>query len=107
MDNLLSLIENGENDLILSDPNYLFKLNELIKYELVMICNESIILTEKGKEAQKIGIEKVLKQEKGKEIKKEYLTQNKPGIFPSAKKKSLIMIVILLPLLVSLLYLLL
>lgn len=104
MDKTLKLIESGEYDLILADNELYPKLNELIKHELVVVHNERLILTEKGIEAQKLGVEKVVKREKVKKIQKDYLHKTETIKAQHPKKIILLLGVLLFLLLIILLY---
>lgn len=64
MDRLLKLIEEGDPDVILSEEKLIPRFNELMKYDLVTLKNEKVYLTEKGKQAKREGVEKIIKREK-------------------------------------------
>lgn len=58
---LLQLIDEGDPSSILSEDNGR-GFNELMKYQLISIKNDKVLLTDLGREAQKDGIVKVLNQ---------------------------------------------
>lgn len=60
-DLLLQLIEEGDPTIILSSE-YSRSLNELIKFEFIAIENERLQLTEKGKQAQLLGVKAVMEK---------------------------------------------
>lgn len=64
MDHILRLIENGDTHTLLMDDELLRKLNDLIKYELVVIKGEALVLSEKGQEAKIIGVSEAIRKAK-------------------------------------------
>ncbi len=64
MDRLLNLIEKGDPEAILSEQELVPRFNELLKYDLVALKNEKVLLTEEGKAAKKEGVEVVIKRKK-------------------------------------------
>lgn len=67
-DKLLKLIEEGDADTILSEENMQNSFSELIKYELIVLKNDKVFLTELGTVARIVGVKKVVKELKEKEI---------------------------------------
>lgn len=64
MDRLLKLIEEGDPDVILSEEQLIPRFNELMKYDLVTLKDDKVYLTEKGKEAKREGVDKIIKRER-------------------------------------------
>lgn len=67
-DKLLKLIEEGDADTILSEENMQNSFSELVKYELIVIKNDKIFLTELGTVARIVGVQKVVNELKEKKI---------------------------------------
>ncbi|UJH92059.1 hypothetical protein LZ575_05490 [Antarcticibacterium sp. 1MA-6-2] len=65
-DRLLKLIEQGDAAIILSEENLQNCISELLKFELIVIKNDHIYLTEIGKTALIVGVEKALTDLKSK-----------------------------------------
>ncbi len=64
MERLIKLIDDGDPEVILAEDALVPKFNELLKYELVVIKEDRVFLTEKGKIAKARGLEYILQQEK-------------------------------------------
>lgn len=60
---LLHIIERGDPTKILSEDDLVQRLNFLLKYQLITITEDKIILTEKGKEARVNGIQTIIEEE--------------------------------------------
>lgn len=67
-DKLLKLIEEGDADTILSEENMQNSFSELIKYELIVIKNDKVFLTELGTVARIVGVQKIVNELKEKKI---------------------------------------
>lgn len=57
---LLKLVQDSDTTKILTDENLKKSLNDLMKYELIDIKNEKIYITERGKRAQREGLNAVI-----------------------------------------------
>lgn len=64
MERLINLIDEGNPEIILAEDSLVPKFNELLKYDLVVIKDDRVYLTEKGKLAKTHGFEYVMKQGK-------------------------------------------
>jgi len=72
LERLIKLIDEGDPEVILAEESLVPKFNELLKYDLVVIKDDRVFLTEKGRLAKIHGIEHIIEQEKspGKREKK-------------------------------------
>lgn len=75
MEKLLDLIEEGDPDKILSEEELFPKFNQLVKYNLVVLKEDKVFLTEKGIQAKKEGVDSFIKKEKFASIQHQYLQQ--------------------------------
>ncbi len=57
---VIELIHKGDPVAILAEVALVDNFNELLKYELIDIINEKVILTKKGKKARDLGFDKVI-----------------------------------------------
>jgi len=64
LERLIKLIDEGDPEVILAEDSLVPKFNELLKYDLVVIKDDRVFLTEKGQLAKLHGFEYVMKQEK-------------------------------------------
>lgn len=64
MERLIKLIDEGDPEVILAEDALVPKFNELLKYELVVIIDDRVFLTEKGKLAKSHGFDYIIEQEK-------------------------------------------
>lgn len=64
MERLITLIDEGDPEVILAEDALVPKFNELLKYDLVVIKDDRVFLTEKGKLAKSYGIDYIIGQEK-------------------------------------------
>lgn len=64
MERLIKLIDEGDPEIILAEDALIPKFNELLKYDLVVIKDDRVFLTEKGKLAKVHGLEYILEQER-------------------------------------------
>lgn len=64
MERLIKLIDEGDPEVILAEDALVPKFNELLKYDLVVIKDDRVFLTEKGKTAKIHGFDYILEQEK-------------------------------------------
>lgn len=77
-DRLLKLIEEGDADTILSQENMQNSFSELIKYELIVVKNDKVFLTELGAVARVVGVQKVLNEVKEKKVAVKTATVDHP-----------------------------
>ena len=64
MERLIKLIDEGNPEVILAEEALVPKFNELLKYDLVVIKDDRVFLTEKGQTAKLHGFEYIIEQEK-------------------------------------------
>jgi len=64
LERLINLIDEGDPEVILAEDALVPKFNELLKYDLVVIKDDRVFLTEKGKTAKIHGIDYIIAQEK-------------------------------------------
>ena len=64
LERLIKLIDEGDPEVILAEDSLVPKFNELLKYDLVVIKEDRVFLTEKGKLAKTHGFDYILEQEK-------------------------------------------
>lgn len=72
VEKIISLIEMGDPVPILAEESFIEVFNELLKYELIDLKDDKIVLTPKGEEARKIGLTKALNQMKNQEELKDF-----------------------------------
>lgn len=60
IDNILHLIEKGDAALVLAEENITDILNDLMKYELIDLCEGKVLLTAKGKQVRMKGFQAFL-----------------------------------------------
>lgn len=72
-DKILKLLEDGKELELLSQENKTQILNELQQYDLVEVVEGRFRLTEKGKEATKVGACKFITQEKDEKKATEFI----------------------------------
>lgn len=68
---IMELIENGDCLSILAEDSLRENFNELLKYGLIDIVEDKVVLTKKGAEAKILGIEKAIVQMKSEKKLKE------------------------------------
>lgn len=64
LERLIKLIDEGDSEVILAEDALVPKFNELLKYDLVVIKEDRVFLTEKGQLAKIHGFEYIMEQEK-------------------------------------------
>lgn len=64
MERLIKLIDEGDPEVILAEDSLVPKFNELLKYDLVVIKDDRVFLTEKGQTAKTHGFDYIIDQEK-------------------------------------------
>jgi len=64
LERLIKLIDEGDPEVILAEDALVPKFNELLKYDLVVIKDDRVFLTEKGQTAKIHGFDYILEQEK-------------------------------------------
>lgn len=64
MERLIKLIDEGDPEVILAEDALIPQFNELLKYDLIVIKDDRLFLTDKGQLAKIHGFEYVLEQEK-------------------------------------------
>ena len=108
MDRLLKLIEEGDPAVILSEERLIPRFNELMKYDLVELKDERVFLTEKGKEAKREGVEKIIKREKNAQLQNSLLANSigkkQAVVLPENRKRKFWMISLLLLILLAVVY---
>ncbi|MGY5850960.1 hypothetical protein [Salegentibacter sp. F14] len=57
---LIELIKNGDAIAILAEDSLIEKFNELLKYNLIDIVDDKIILTTEGENAMNMGLDNIL-----------------------------------------------
>lgn len=57
---LIELIKNGDAIAILAEDSLIEKFNELLKYNLIDIVDDKIILTTKGENAMNMGLDNIM-----------------------------------------------
>lgn len=57
---LIELIKNGDAIAILAEDSLIEKFNDLLKYNLIDIVDDKIILTPKGENAMNMGLDNIL-----------------------------------------------
>ncbi|HEY9184598.1 MAG TPA: hypothetical protein VIM94_04675 [Salegentibacter sp.] len=67
---LIELIKNGDAIAILAEDSLIEGFNELLKYDLMDIVDDKIILTPKGEKAMDIGLDNILSELKAPEHQK-------------------------------------
>lgn len=67
-DKLLKLIDEGDANSILSEENMQKSFSKLLKYELIIVKDDKILLTDLGVMARLIGVQKVINEQKEKKI---------------------------------------
>ncbi|WP_372918910.1 hypothetical protein [Salegentibacter sp.] len=67
---LFELIKNGNAIAILAEDSLIEKFNELLKYNLMDIVDDKIVLTSKGEKAMNMGLDNILAELKAKELRK-------------------------------------
>lgn len=90
MDKLLKLIEKGNPEVILSEEELVPRFNELLKYDLIELKDDKVLLTEKGHEAKKYGVETVLKKERRERFVKKEVPKNNafPAVGVNGRKQT-------------------
>lgn len=69
---IIRLIEEGDPIPLLADTGVVDCFNELLRYELIDIVNEKVILTQKGEQAKTVGLDQFLHDLKTKEELKDF-----------------------------------
>lgn len=69
---IIELIDDGDPLPILAEDSLVENFNEFLKYELIDIVDDKVILTPRGKEAKILGIDKVIAELKVQEELKEF-----------------------------------
>lgn len=69
---IIKLIEKGDPIPILAEAGVVDCFNELLRYELIDIVNEKVILTQKGEQARITGLDQFLQELKTKEELKDF-----------------------------------
>lgn len=64
LERLIKLIDEGDAEVILAEDALVPKFNELLKYDLVVVKDDRVFLTEKGRLAKTHGFEYILAQER-------------------------------------------
>ncbi|WP_029036804.1 hypothetical protein [Salinimicrobium xinjiangense] len=72
VEEIISLIEQGDPVPILAQDSFVEVFNELLKYQLIDLVNDKVVLTPKGKDAKEIGFSKVLFQLNNQEELKDF-----------------------------------
>lgn len=72
---IIRLIEQGDPIPILAEASLVDTLNELLKYQLVDIIENKVVLTSKGEEARILGLDKVINQIRIDEELKDFSTE--------------------------------
>lgn len=67
---LFELIKNGDAIAILAEDSLIEKFNELLRYDLMDIVDDKIVLTSKGEKAMNMGLDNILAELKAKELRK-------------------------------------
>ena len=62
MEKIIELIDKGDCLSILAEDSLQENFNELLKYRLIDIVDDKVVLTRKGEEAKTVGFEKVIAQ---------------------------------------------
>lgn len=69
---IIGLIQKGDPIPILAEDSLVEIFNELLKFNLIDIIEDRVVLTSKGEEAKNIGLEKVVNELKIREELKEF-----------------------------------
>ena len=64
LERLITLIDEGDPEVILAEEALVPKFNELLKHDLVVIKDDRVFLTEKGKLAKAHGFDYIVEQQK-------------------------------------------